>query len=90
MADTLSRIYAFVAKLSGAAQDKLNSGTTLSSDLGIDGDDAQALMLAFSEEFGVDMSGFDITNHFGPEASFNPFTTYICSFSQETDSSSRR
>lgn len=73
MADTLSRIYALVAKQSGVAQDKLNPGTTLSSDLGIDGDDAQELMLAYSKEFEVDMSGFDITNHFGPEASFNPF-----------------
>ena len=33
-------------------------------DLGINGDDAECLMMEFSEKFGVDMSGFDFRKFF--------------------------
>ena len=36
-------------------------------DLGIAGDDGEELMVAFSREFEVDMTGFDCLSHFGME-----------------------
>ncbi|MBN1910126.1 MAG: DUF1493 family protein [Pirellulales bacterium] len=46
----------------------LTAESTLFGDLGIWGDDAVELMTEFHHRFGVDLSHFDYSNHFLPEA----------------------
>jgi hypothetical protein len=42
--------------------------------LGVDGDDAEELLQAFSALFSLDMSAFRFDDHFGPEAGFEPIS----------------
>ncbi len=58
----------FVAKHAGAGAEMLQLQTTLFGDLGVDGDDGPRLIEAFAKEFDVDISGFNPSDHFGPEA----------------------
>jgi hypothetical protein len=53
------RVYALVAEERGVRRDKLVSGTTLSHDLGMEGDDAVEFFNQFSTRFGVDLSRLD-------------------------------
>ena len=46
--------------------------------LGLDGNDALEFMEAFRDKFGVDMSEFKFSEHFGPEAGLNPFYYIYC------------
>lgn len=41
--------------------------TTLESDLGISGIDADKFILSFSKKFNIDLSDFNIDNYFEPE-----------------------
>lgn len=67
------RIIWFVAQVSGCKLEKLQTGSRLLHDLGIDGDDAVELLSEYSEVFQVDMGGFEFGKYFGPEASFSLF-----------------
>jgi acyl carrier protein len=62
------RVRAFAAEQTDARAERLTPATTLFGDLGVDGDDADELFAAFATEFGVDLSGLDLSRHFGPEA----------------------
>jgi hypothetical protein len=62
----------FVAKFLSADLGCLTPSTRLCHDLGVTGDDGEELMEAFSERFGVEMSGFVFDRHFGSEAECNP------------------
>ena len=48
----------------------LDRDTSLEEDLGLSGIDADQFILKFSNEFNVDISGFNIDDYFEPEFSF--------------------
>jgi hypothetical protein len=52
---------------------RLTPATRLQQDLGVDGEDGEELLLAFSRSFSVDLDGLDRSRYFGPEAGPNPF-----------------
>ncbi len=45
----------------------LSPETRLAADIGIAGLDGKAFMEAYAQEFGVDLTGFDWMDSFGPE-----------------------
>lgn len=57
----------FVADFRHIPLDQVLPDTTLPYDLGIDGDEAADLLLAFEDTFRVDLSGFRYYEHFGDE-----------------------
>lgn len=63
----MSQVRQFVADYRREPLDRVQPETTLPYDLGIDGDEAVDLLLAFEEAFGVDLSGFRYYEHFGDE-----------------------
>ena len=65
-----SEVCAFVAEARGCEPKEILPATTLFGDLGLDGDDAEEFMTEFSNRFGVDMTGFRFTDHFGSEGMF--------------------
>jgi len=80
MNDDLSReVFAMVSEFTRVRPQELTSETTLFYDLGIDGDDAVEFFEEFGRAFGVDLTHFNIENHFGPEAS-DPFSSVITWF----------
>ena len=46
---------------------RLTPGTRLLHDLGIDGDDAEEILIDFAERFHVDLSAFPFSDYFGSE-----------------------
>jgi acyl carrier protein len=56
--DIASQVIHFVAEFTGDSPDKITLSTEVSDDLGIAGDDGEALIDAFSDRFDVDVSGF--------------------------------
>ena len=70
----LSEVIAFVADFRGQRPERLSAATRLREDLGIDGFDAEDILIAYRERFGVDMTAFEYDRHFGPEAAWNPFS----------------
>jgi uncharacterized protein DUF1493 len=63
----------FAADKLGCDIQRLSAETSLFHDLGVDGADGWEFMDAFGARFSVDMSAFDASGHFGPEAGGNPF-----------------
>jgi hypothetical protein len=63
------RVYALVAEERGVRREKLHPLTTLSHDLGMEGDDAVEFFRDFGEKFAVDLKQLDQDWHcyFGPE-----------------------
>jgi len=62
----------FVADKAGVRRDRITAGSRLREDLGVDGDDAYDLLIAFADRFNVRDEGLMLTDHFGPEAAWNP------------------
>lgn len=62
----------FVACELRVAADRLLLETALQKNLGVDGEDGVEFMQSFAARFGVDISAFEPSRHFGPEAGFNP------------------
>ncbi len=62
----------FVADEVGVRRDKVTD-SRLREDLGVDGDDAHDLLIAFAKRFHVRDENFVVTDHFGPEGSWFPF-----------------
>lgn len=52
---------------------RLTPQTRINHDLGVDGDDGLDFIAAFSRRFNVDISSFQASLYFGPEAAGNPF-----------------
>jgi acyl carrier protein len=63
----------FVSAELGVKPSRLSPNTRLNQDLGVDGDDGLEFMSAFSHRFGVNMSAFEASQYFGPEAGPNLF-----------------
>jgi acyl carrier protein len=51
---------------------QVTADASLYHDLGVDGADGWEFMQAFGARFGVDVSAFEASLHFGPEAGGNP------------------
>ena len=78
------KVRAFVAQHWKVKREKLSETTRLAQDLGLDGDDAAEFMEKFSETFNVDLTSFDFSRYFGPEAGFNPFySLYLLLFNRK-------
>jgi Protein of unknown function (DUF1493) len=70
MTDSIDeRVYALVAEEQGVRREKLVASTTLSHDLGMEGDDAVEFFEQFSQKFAVDLTRLheDWHCYFGPE-----------------------
>jgi len=62
-----ARVRKFVAEFCSVRPERIDRQTTLLGNLGVDGDDAVELFMAFEKEFQVDLSGLDLSKHFGSE-----------------------
>ena len=60
-------IIKFISDFSGVKCQKITINTTLLGDLGIDGEDAENLMLEYSKKFSVDLSEFVFNRYFNNE-----------------------
>jgi hypothetical protein len=74
--DLAERVVSVIAHQTGCPQSRLPLQTDL-WDLGVDGDDAQDLLLRLSEEFQIDLQNMQFNRHFGPEAGFNPLAVFL-------------
>lgn len=62
----------FLASELGVDRSRLNEATRLREDLGVDGEDGEDLLAAFAKSFSIDLTGLDLSRHFGPEAGPSP------------------
>jgi hypothetical protein len=63
----------FLRTESGTSPKKrIDANTKIGRDLGVDGDDAEELLQAFSKKFNVNINQFPFRDYFGPETAFNP------------------
>jgi hypothetical protein len=67
------QVITFVSETLMVKESRLNARTTLLYDLGVDGGDGDDFLFEFSERFGVDFTGIDLSLHFGPEGMPLPF-----------------
>lgn len=74
--DAFEKIRSFVSEFRRVRKNKLSLDTDIYK-LGLDGDDAREFMEAFGFKFGVDMTEFEFSKHFGAEG-FNPFYFLYC------------
>lgn len=70
--DVETAVIEFVVLETSANPSGLTLDTRLREDIGTDGADAVEFFEHFASAFGVDLSGFEISQRFGPEAAFNP------------------
>jgi acyl carrier protein len=71
--DLFESVRRFAADCLGCDLNRVTADASLFHDLGVDGADGWEFMEAFGSRYGVDMSAFDASLHFGPEAGGNPF-----------------
>ncbi len=74
--EIVDRVIQLVAEEVGETSNRIKLNSTLFRDLGVDGDDADELFLAFAKEFQVDLSGLDLSRHFGSEG-FDPVMPFF-------------
>lgn len=67
----------FLANFLGVPKKKIRIDSDIRFDLGVDGDDADHLIEAFSREFDVDISKFHIEEYFGSEKGINPIAVLL-------------
>ena len=67
MKDIYHRIATMIESETGYSKNKISRTTNLYHDINIDGDDAEELLLKYSELFDVDMSKFEFNNYFNDE-----------------------
>jgi hypothetical protein len=65
--NTELKVFDFVGRFTRCRSEQLSLATTILGDLGVDGDAANELIQAFSQEFHVDMSSFPFDQYFGTE-----------------------
>jgi hypothetical protein len=78
--ELLTGLESFLRRETGTHRLGIRPDTDLVRDLGVDGSDGVDLMRKYGENFQVDMSAFRLGDHFGPEASFNPFAIFFPSW----------
>jgi acyl carrier protein len=65
--EILIQVTSLIEKQMGKYRKPITRETCLENDLGISGDDAVELLLAYSKKFSVDISKLDIRKYFMPE-----------------------
>ena len=60
-------VCAIIARKTGLQSARLTDEVRLFEDLGVDGDDAEELLLAISEAYPIDFSRFRFSRHFAAE-----------------------
>jgi len=75
-----NRICTLVSEQNGANRKKLSLDSTLSHDLGIEGDDAVELFQRFSDEFKVDLTQLEVDwHHYFAQEGLGPGTFLVAS-----------
>jgi hypothetical protein len=69
---SLADIHAFIGRVAGVPEKCLLADCDLERDVGITGDDFDELIIAFAEEFGVNMDCYLWYFHHAEEVTFNP------------------
>jgi acyl carrier protein len=72
--ETFNKVKELLVEHAGISEREVSPETTLFGDTGMDGDDAYDFFVDFAEKFSVDMSSFEFSKHFGPEAGSDPIT----------------
>lgn len=70
--DIYAEIVDFIHVELGIARERLHPELRLAQDLGVDGADGLEFVEDFARRFRVDLTGFEPTQYFGPEAAANP------------------
>ncbi len=78
--DIESKLRDLIVEILGARDSEIRPEASLFHDLGADGLDGEEFMEAYAKHFQVDMSDFEVSRHFGPEAGFNPFSYFYWRF----------
>ena len=64
-----TELVSFIRKQSGEDKMPITRETSIEDDLGITGDDAYDLIIAFGKKYNIDVSGFIFTKYFNDEPS---------------------
>jgi acyl carrier protein len=82
--EIFAQVKTFVAKFALVSEKELNPDTRLLDDLGIDGHDADELIVTFCEKFQIqDMSHINLSEYFGPESGNPILFLYDLLFAKE-------
>ena len=65
-----ANVLELIARHTGLELERIGPADRLLHDLGIDGDDAEDLLVDFSKKFEVDMDGFNFEDFFRGEGSY--------------------
>lgn len=71
------KVTAFLARELSVPEGNITPATRLRQDLGLDGEDAEYVLEAFSLHFDVNIDGFRFNDYFGPEAGINPVLSFV-------------
>ncbi len=82
--ELLNEVIAFVAEYWEEPKSRLSAETSINQDLGMDGDDGDEFMQAFSRRFAVDLGTFPYDNYFGVEAAATPISITVTLFRRLT------
>lgn len=83
--ESFEALYGFLSdEFPGKRFDDTSPDWRLEEDLGLYGDDADEFIARFSERFGIDISRFDIADHFRPEGEFVFYWLYHLFFKKRT------
>lgn len=63
----LNDLYNLIEYYVGGDKNKFSGNLSVNFDLGLDGDDADEFLKAYSKKFQVDLSNFNFTKYFQPE-----------------------
>jgi acyl carrier protein len=77
MSDVDEEIIALISEQIGVPESQINTDSVINGKLGVDGDDAYDLLLAYQKKFSVDLSNFTFRDHFGSEGVPFSFTVVI-------------
>lgn len=67
MSDIHEMLIRLITSETGFSKNKISLETRLYHDIGLDGEDAEEFIEAFSEAFDVDMNGFEFYRYFNKE-----------------------
>ena len=67
--EIFNKLKAFVIKQSSVDDEEITRDTRIEDELGVTGDDAVDFIIAYGEEFNVDVTRFMAADYFGPERS---------------------
>lgn len=71
------KVMTFLSRELSVGKTNITPSTRLRQDLGLDGEDAEYLLEAFSLHFDVNIDSFRFNDYFGPEAGGNPVLSFV-------------